>query len=516
MKIEEIRDIVRLLNDYYDHCYQPFDTRNESLKDNKPAEFLKILSGSATNSDEEAAKKLYKADSRDKRYRFFKSYFTARVMDSLHHLQLQKENISDSTRAAYKLYKGLFNVSILLRLGRRKAGLSLAKKLLLLSEKFEMHYISANLLEHLRTDAMILGNKRKYELYAEQHERTLILLSSETKLRILEQRLRINSALSSYIDENLVTDSLESLKTARYELENCDTFLNRLSYYRLAYMHYQYSGNPLESFRSCNEALIFLKRRQYLTPRIRFGEFELYKLENSLLMRDYLRGFEMVSECAKYYKKGTNGWFNYKQYHFLLLLQSSEIKGANEIFLEVTSHPRFHSEPEHIQERWKIFELYLNYLNDQEEKIKGLISNKRSYPLRQKKYRKAIIQFPSYSKDKRGFNVALLTMNILLLLENDKKDSLIQQFEALSTYRFTHLHGKNSQESSLLFKLIRLMVRNDFDTDRIFKKAKPIEIQLSKSKPSRGEILECVQIMPPVWVWARMKEALIKLKERRN
>jgi hypothetical protein len=181
---------------------------------------------------------------------------------------------------------------------------------------------------------------------------------------------------------------------------------------------------------------------------------------------------------------------------------------AKRIYIEVTHHSRFASEPAHERERWAIFSLYLDYL------LIG--SRQRRYLLTQKKYRKVIKAFPSYSKDKRGMNVCILLLNILLLLEKNKQDMIVEQLEALSTYRFTHLHGKNSRESAILFQLIKLMVRYDFDYNIIFEKAKRLEEKLRLTKPSLGELKECVQILPPEWMWARMKEAMAINTKKRN
>ena len=99
-------------------------------------------------------------------------------------------------------------------------------------------------------------------------------------------------------------------------------------------------------------------------------------------------------------------------------------------------------------------------------------------------------------------------MNILLLLENNRIDQLLEQVEALSTYRFSHLKGKNSHQSAILFKLIQMMVRCDFDAAKMKKKASTLEKKLGATKPSPTEIFECVQVIPPDWIWARMKAAL--------
>ncbi len=503
MKIVELRDIIRVIQEYRSDNHAYLNLKDLYFEKSYFAEFFRILVDSGIQNDDEAAKQIYQTPKPGAKYTKLKSSFAASAFNTITFLDPQVRGASKFTQAVFKAYKNLFIISILLRFGSRKGAIALATRTLAISEKYELHHVSIEILEQLRTHAYQIGKKTEFEKYAVRYERTSELLASEARLRTIEQRLRMGPSHSLYIDETLqrpVHDALEKIKT---EVNKNDTFNNRLVYFRMQYMYYQFAGSPSKSIAACNEALLFLKRFPHLSPPSRFGEFELYKLENHLLTRDYKRCKEAVLECAKYYKQGSNMWFSYKEEQFLLLMQTTEISEAKNIYSEIIMHPRYDSQPLDYRERWNIFGLYLDYV--------AIPIKKKPYLLRQNKYRKVIKEFPSYSKDKRGFNVALLVLNILLLLENDKKDILIEQFEALSTYRFTHLHGKNSFESALLFKLIKLMVVNDFDAKKILKKAVPIEIKLANTKPSRGEILEHVQIMPPAWMWQRMKEALLKI-----
>jgi hypothetical protein len=135
---------------------------------------------------------------------------------------------------------------------------------------------------------------------------------------------------------------------------------------------------------------------------------------------------------------------------------------------------------------------------------------------RMKKYRQMLKEYPRHSGDKRGFNVALLAMNILLLLENERYTEVDERAEALATYKLRHLNRNNARESAIFFKLIQLMVKEEFDYDKIKKKSVRLEKILAKTKPSLGELKECVQIIPPQWMWARMKEAMAINSKKKN
>ena len=273
-------------------------------------------------------------------------------------------------------------------------------------------------------------------------------------------------------------------------------------------MYSQYAGFPSESLKACDNALAYLRTKPHMTPKLRTGEFLLNKLENYMLLHDYDHTTELISECANNISEGTNLWFNFREFHFLLLMHTANFQGADRIYFEVTDHDRFPTQSEHIRERWDIFKLYLDYFRSSAKRLAAKGAPKRSYLLRQSRYAVRVKDFPTYSKDKRGMNVAMLMLNILLLLENNKNDLVIEQAEALSTYQFKHLKSTHSHQSTILFRLIKLMIKYEFHYDTIIKKAKSLEEKLRNTNPSIGEFKECVQIMPPMVMWQKMKAAM--------
>jgi hypothetical protein len=505
MQLEEIRDIIRLTRVYHTVADHSLDLKNLYFEKSLFGEFFRNIVDTPIQKDEEMAEKIYHDRHPGSKYMKLKSSFASSALNSLNFLDLRKEDISESTRAFYKCNKNLFFISVLLRSGRRNAAIPLVRRTLLLTEKYEFYSISATLYEHLRSHSLLLGNKKEYEKWVAALHRATELHQSEGNMRTLDHRLRIHSTRSLYIDESLKEQAEEAMNICKRELERNDTFENRQTYYRLKYMYNQYAGSPSKSNDACNEALTYLKLMPLLSTDQHFGEFELYKLENYLLSRDYKNGERSASECAKYYRNGSNLWFKYKEEQLLLSMQTLNFGHALEIFIECTTHQRYSSQIEHQGERWKIYQLYLDYL--ELDRI-NLGRSKKTTLFRQKKYRVMLSEYPNYSTDKRGFNVALLLLNILLHLESGKYDEVIVRTEALASYKTRHLKKENSQESAILLKLIQRMVEYDFDFEVISKKSVSLEKKLAETMPSLGEILECVQILPPMWIWQKMKRAI--------
>ncbi len=507
MEIEEIRDILRYIKWYYPKEKQTLDVINLNNEDSKLAAFYDMLVDTNIETDKEAALSLY-GGLPDAKYSMLKSHFTFRALNTISFLDLQKESISDITRGAFKAYKNLFIISILLRLGSRNGAIALAKKTLRLSEKYELYHVSIQLLEHLRYHALLMSKKKNYEEYTKDLERNISLFESESKIRTLEQRLQIHSSASTFINEALAISAHMSLQEMEKELIDNDTYLNRIAYFRLQYMYYQYVGRTSESVAACENAISYMKTKLHLTPLIRIGEFKLRILENYTLSRNYTNGKKAAMDCVSFIPPDSSYWLQYKEQYFLLLMVSLKFTEARRVYDEVRAHARLRSQLSSLSERWEIYKLYLDYADDIIHREMPKSKPKRSYLLQQKKYQKTIKEYPTYSKDKRGLNVAILILNVLLLLENNKLDELIVQYEALSTYGYSHLRAKYSHQSSILFKMIRITVQNDFDVEKIKKKTARLEKKLALTKPSRYEMVEFIEILPPMWIWKRMKAAL--------
>jgi hypothetical protein len=512
MKIQEIRDIVRILKEYEDSSRSLAGWENFGDKKTNFAKFHALILDSSFRTDKEVAERIYGKAYSPTKYKTLKTYYISRVIDKIPFLDIATSDFSEHPKAIFKSQKLFFYIRTLLFLGSRAGATHFAKRLLKLAQKFEFYSITVSLLDEFRRYSMQIGNEKEYAKYLKLSIRQTELLMSESKMKALEEQVFIHFPNSLFVDEKFKYDVRVSLRKAKLILNGNETYFNRLSYYRLEYISHQIADNPLKSIDSCNEGLLYMSTKPHMTPSSRMAEFGLYKLENYILLRDYVNGKEAAAYCEEHIHRGMNLWFSFKQYEFLLMMQTMSFVEANKIYQEVKSHERFNSLSKVLYERWQIFGMYIQYvMRSQSQETTSAIDKapiKRSYLMRNKEFKDHITNFPTYRKDKRGFNVAMLILNVLVALEENDKDLLLRQEEALSSYRFKYLNEKHCRQSFILFKLIRLVTKNDFDLTRIKKKTSLFEKDLGTHKLEAGEIFECIQILPPLWVWNRIKAIL--------
>jgi hypothetical protein len=502
MKLSEIQSLVRIIEEYESSDQRPLDLKKLRRSTSNLGKLYRYITQNESLSDAQAANSIYENKRSNPNYKTLKSYFASRLLTNIASLDLTRQGISKQTTALFKADKNLLAISVLNRIGNSDTSVALAKKTLSIAKKYELYHVSIELLALLRLDALQNGKKKEYERLTKQLEDDLKTLDAEYRIKSLENKVRINFSASLFINQKYLQDAKEALKTIEHILVAQPSFSNNLSLFRIQYITYQLDGNLNKSIEACENALKFLEQNPHLSTKIRQAEFYVYKLENYLLLGDHIKGKITADQCSKYYRPGSSNWFKFKEYHFLLLMQSLNFQQALLLHKQIISNPAYQTLSPLIKERWKVFEHYLRYSVSGEHLI-----------FEAKKRSKVKLIIPIQSKDKQGFQVALILLNILSLLEAGKKQEIIRQKEALSTFRFKYLVGKQSNQSFLLFRLIVIMVESEFDLYKMRNKIIGIERKLSKSKPSSAEILECVQILPPLWMWERMKLALTNTKK---
>ena len=131
---------------------------------------------------------------------------------------------------------------------------------------------------------------------------------------------------------------------------------------------------------------------------------------------------------------------------------------AAEVFRQATEHPRFSSLDDVRKEKWRIFEAFLRYiLNGRIDAEAGGVAES------QFKLMKFLNEVPTYSKDKRGLNIAIIILQILFLLDRRDFDGIIARAEALKVYCSRYLKLDENYRSNCFLKMMLLMEKKGFE-----------------------------------------------------
>ena len=507
MSVEEIRDLLihakrlGLLNDPIKPSEMLFS------EPSKRAEFLRLVSNDSRLTEQEIITKLYGSPTVTHSYETLKSKALSLLLDLFLNSDIKDHIDSEATKGIFDTRKYQLLAALMERLGAQKQAISLARRALKLSRQFQLSSVTIDVLEVLRRNASLEGNQKLFKAYTTELENASALLVDEIRIRSLDYRIRLlfsRGAGPKFSLKKLFPNVLE--ETNRMAKSHPNHFIIQTYTDRVHYMVNQWDGNIEQSLIACQKAIAFLSENPLFAGNIRFGEFLIYELENYLLLRDYEQGIQTAIKCNQYIGTGTNTWFQYKEYHFRLAIQTENFSAAAEILSEVTSHRRFELQIPHQKERWHIYALYVEYIQWVEKRNAG--DSTTLSLLRHKKYRDIAYRFPNYRRDKQGFNIAIILLNILILIESHKYDSIVEQIESLDSYRIRYLRNSRTNQTAVLFRMLRVMVTQEFDPKAIQRRTKHLLPLLSVIRQSPHEMTEGLQILSPLWIWNRILTVL--------
>lgn len=456
--------------------------------------------------EESAAIEVFGEPDRSARFRSYRSRFRQRLLNNLFFIEPNLNRHGAYVVDVYKLHKKIFLIHTLAMFGGRITAASLASTSLRTAREYQYTIGEIQLLDFLRRHCAVTGKVKQFDRYTLMLSRAMAILQAEQETSRMYQSLMMEYVKTAAPRTSLLERTAKYAEESARLAQEYRTYAITLDSLRIGIFYNQLAGNYSETLRLCDVAERYFELYEVLTPRARYGEITLHRLESFLYLRNYDSGSGAAHQCEKYFTVGSNNWFVYMEYYFLLAMHTLRFERANEIFKEVTSHPRFSLQRESLREKWRVFEICLNYANraTQTQTVSGSHIDVDHL----------LETVPIYTKDKQGYNVPILVMHILLLLERGDLDAITRRMEALKSYRSRYLRAKTNRHSALFFKLLMIMEANSFDHDIISKKGEKYHQQLKNSPSAYTEVHEGVQILSYAWLWDRVLERLQMMQEK--
>ena len=176
------------------------------------------------------------------------------------------------------------------------------------------------------------------------------------------------------------------------------------------------------------------------------------------------------------------------------------------IYIKVINHPRFIYTNEERKEKWKIFEAYINYIFETENLDRELLS----YDPAKRKFRllKFLNEVPNFTKDKKGYNVSILVIQIIYMLEKGEYTNIINRSEAMNVYCSRYLRKDDSYRSSLFLKMLLTLVKEDFGYERTKQMAHKYLRKMQEGDPEGNTTVNEWEIIPYEILWEKVLNRL--------
>ncbi len=482
---------------------------DKSLLNRKESKFNEFYEGLVTDkfgSDEEAAMYLYNTSPLDDKYRQLKSRFSKRLLNTLFFLDSNDPSFSNYHRANYTCNKNWAQIRILLNSGARNAAIKIASKTLGVAITYKFSDIILNCSRILMNHASLNGNEKEYEEFAALTNIAFKNLEEEIRAEEMYQRLTITFSSSVTSPNELSAIAAKSLEDVNKLCEHSDSYQLHYLKYQIWILYTQITGDFKQTIKVCEAAEQYLVDNPNFNQNIKQANLALIKISSYLQLRDYENGRVNAEKCLELVPEGSNNWFVFLEYYFLLAMHTENYINAAGIYIKVVNHPRFIYASEERKEKWKIFEAYINYIFETENLDRELLS----YDPAKRKFRllKFLNEVPNFTKDKKGYNVSILVIQIIYMLEKGEYTGIINRSEALNVYCSRYLRKDESYRSSCFLKMLLTMVKEDFGYERTKQMAQKYLRKFNEGDPNGNTMVNEWEIIPYEILWDKVLNRL--------
>ncbi len=193
-------------------------------------------------------------------------------------------------------------------------------------------------------------------------------------------------------------------------------------------------------------------------------------------------------------------WFIVYEYYILFSFRVKAFSSTDTIIQSIYANKHLSRMPPQIQERWRIYEAYTQYL----------IAIKKLDGRKSRKFRlhKFLNEVPIYSRDKRGTNITILILHILFMLEQKDYSRIYDRIEALKLYHRRYLRHNDTLRSNCFIRMLVLLIETDFHRERMEHRAKRYLKKMQSRPIATASQSTELEIIPYPVLWQYVLDSL--------
>jgi hypothetical protein len=494
-------ELVNILDSY--KAQQIAILENPYLSDTLYSKFYKGIKNGYITSDADAFNYLYNnEDTYLKNYKKLKHRFKNKLLNSTFLIDTNQPSYTFAQKVYYTCHKNLALINILLGKGAKQTAIDLGDRTLRKAIKYEFTDIVINLTKILRLHyANFKGDKKRFELLNKLYHEQSYFLKAEAEAEEYFCSLRINLIGSKDYKKEYSERAKEyTLKLNRYKpIVETHTFL--FFAYIIELTEHEIKNDYEKVIQICEEVYNKLSIKPFQL-KVKIFPFVFKAFYGNLKLCKYTKVKNLIDPCLATFDYGSMNWFKFNQMYFIYLMRTDQFVKAIELLNEIISNRNFAFQDNDTSEIWKIYEAYAHLMIDENIKI---AKTKRSFRIG-----KFLNEVPVFSKDKRGLNVSIIIVQIMLLLKRKKYNTIIDKMAGLERYSSRYLGMFNTYRCNCFIKMLLQLEKRSFHpvavqrhTEKYMKKLQ--EVPLEKSEA----VLE-MEIIPYDTLWKMILKLLAK------
>jgi hypothetical protein len=485
--MEELTKLVRIVTKRAYKNPPLLDLKHPAASLKEGELFLKIKEGECS-TDAEASELMYPNAPDNSKMKMLKSRLRRKLFNHLFFLDYTDPKIKLSNRYEAESLNSLHYARILVKEGEHQISEKLIRTALKPAAEAEFTSIVISFLELLKTIYVQTGHINGFKKVQQKLLTYRKLLIAEQEAQDLYQlhKIELNKSVSS--KKRLISVMPGVLSRLKELWEQTRSFNIFEHYYILSEIFLEMTGQFDKIIDLAAEAEK-MERNKTLNM-LRFDKrFNTYiNVYAHLRVKSYDKGLQVAEKAEAAFDRSSNNWFAFMENYFLLAMHAARYELALKLINEVFGNPFIKKINTAARERWTLYRSYLYFVHP--------------LPQLQKKFNfmEFITSVPEYSKDKQGFNVAILILQFLHYLRAGETDDLIYRIDNLKKYEEKHLKDSFSDRTRMMFRLLGLTVKEDMNYYECKKKGRYFYEKLH-DMPSPGDAYAEIEIIPYEQLW---------------
>lgn len=474
-----------------------FDDHSLRHKNSKFNDFYEALMAGKFKNDRDAASYLYGSSPTDDKYRQLKSRFRKRLLNTLFFLDINLPATSNYDRAYYSCNKDWTLVKILISNNAHLTAASLARQILTIALKYQFADVIVNCSRILRTHCANTENEKEYEIYDQHIKQYADILDAEIRSEELYQRVIMNYYKPPSKRVNL-EEKIDTYCNALVGLS--EMYGSPVIYYNM-YQVWAFRYEMLQDYQAmlaiCEQAEKYIEENPMYHQSSKLDTFQLKKMAAYLHLRDFTNGRENAEKALGTFASGSDIWFDFMEYYFLLAMHTENYAHAVQIYNDTAGNNKFKKLPDEKKEKWNIFNVFLNYIIESRGKENPLLKKQRKRVFRVSKF----LEDPLlYSKEQRIFTVLQVIAQILFFLEKRSYNSIYERIDRLKGYANRQLRQEEYFRVIQFIRLLQQLSKANFRVDQLSNTKKYYERLEKNPFYFRGLINE-LEVIPYEKLW---------------
>ncbi|TPE43302.1 hypothetical protein [Pontibacter mangrovi] len=495
--MKELQRLVRIINKNLPASSPLINLQEESTLESR---LFRLLRDCPSATEQVVAEELYGTKELPGSHRMLKSRFRKKIFNHLHFLNLPSDNLKSSNEVLYVCYTLLVEAQALILQYELKAALRVLEQLKQIATKYENTEMQIRALETLRGIYQDLRKLKELALSNAELEACYKVQAFERKALLLYDKM-VATLKGHVADKAKALALYPEVISKLWEMWESSGSSKIFSQWHILQIAYHELRGDYEEIISLIAKSEKIAAEEHVNKNWYNRKYNAYiEVYAHLQSRQYERGLLLAAEHIKLFDNSSSNWFSFMENYVLLALHHRDYEVAVLLLKAVVENEHLKKLSDSSLERWELYRLYLLFF--QENALADKLYNT-------KEIANKLLILP---KDKSGFNLALLVLDVLNKLAEETVDDLEPHAERVRKYVHKYLKGEKAVRPRLFMRLVLLALTKD-DPEELREQSADLLVKL-QAAPLPGDAFAEVEIVPYEHLWDLIGQLLEKRRAR--